>query len=54
VRHPEEVARRLRAFGEAGLRHVVLDVASALLSPRATLYGLVAVGRIARLLRGDS
>jgi phthiodiolone/phenolphthiodiolone dimycocerosates ketoreductase len=47
------VVRRLRAFGETGLRHVVLDVASALLSRRAALYGLLAVRRIARLLQGD-
>ena len=49
---PEQVARRLRAFGDVGLRHVVLDVASALLSLRAALYGLLAVRRIARMLRG--
>jgi phthiodiolone/phenolphthiodiolone dimycocerosates ketoreductase len=50
---PEQVATKLRAFGQAGLRHVVLDVASALLSRRAALYGLLAVRRIARSLRGD-
>jgi phthiodiolone/phenolphthiodiolone dimycocerosates ketoreductase len=50
---PEHVAGQLRAWGEAGLRHVVLDVASALLSRRAAIYGLVAVRRIARLLKGD-
>lgn len=48
---PEQVAGKLRAFGEAGVRHVVLFPASALLSRRAGIYGLLAIRKIARLLR---
>ncbi|KRE33900.1 methylene-tetrahydromethanopterin reductase [Mycobacterium sp. Soil538] len=47
----EQVVAKLRAFGEAGLRHVVLAPVSGLVSPRAALYGLWATGRIARALR---
>jgi phthiodiolone/phenolphthiodiolone dimycocerosates ketoreductase len=49
---PEQVAAKLRAFGDAGLRHVVLAPVSGLVSRRAALYGLWAVGRIARSLSG--
>jgi phthiodiolone/phenolphthiodiolone dimycocerosates ketoreductase len=48
---PEQVARKFQAFGNAGLRHVVLDPASALASPRAALYALWALPRIAGILR---
>jgi phthiodiolone/phenolphthiodiolone dimycocerosates ketoreductase len=48
---PEQIADKLRTFGEAGLRHVVLFPASAILSRRASIYGLLAVRKIARLLR---
>jgi phthiodiolone/phenolphthiodiolone dimycocerosates ketoreductase len=47
---PEQVAGRLRAFGEAGLRHVVLVLISPAISKRAAIYGLRATRRIARLL----
>ncbi|MGB9306624.1 MAG: LLM class flavin-dependent oxidoreductase, partial [Mycobacterium sp.] len=47
---PEQIAAKLRAFGEAGLRHVVLAPVSGLVSQRAALYGLWATGRIARSL----
>nr|WP_158021329.1 LLM class flavin-dependent oxidoreductase [Mycolicibacterium chubuense] len=49
-----QVVARLRAFGEAGLRHVVLAPVSGLVSPRAALYSLWATGRIARSLRRTS
>jgi phthiodiolone/phenolphthiodiolone dimycocerosates ketoreductase len=48
---PEQVAEKLRAFGAVGVRHVVLFPASALLSRRMALYGLLAIRKIARLLR---
>jgi phthiodiolone/phenolphthiodiolone dimycocerosates ketoreductase len=47
---PQQVAAKLRAFGDAGLRHVVLAPVSGLVSQRAALYGLWATGRIARSL----
>jgi phthiodiolone/phenolphthiodiolone dimycocerosates ketoreductase len=47
---PQQVAAKLRAFGGAGLRHVVLAPVSGLVSQRAALYGLWAIGRIARSL----
>ncbi|WP_322860410.1 LLM class flavin-dependent oxidoreductase [Mycobacterium europaeum] len=49
---PDQVVARLRAFGDAGMRHVVLAPVSGLVSKRAALYGLWATGRIARSLRG--
>jgi phthiodiolone/phenolphthiodiolone dimycocerosates ketoreductase len=48
---PQQVAQKLRVFGEAGVRHVVLFPASALLSRRAALYGLWAIRTIAQLVR---
>jgi phthiodiolone/phenolphthiodiolone dimycocerosates ketoreductase len=48
---PEQVVSKLRAFGDAGLRHVVLDLASALASRRAALYGLWAIRNIAGMLQ---
>ena len=48
---PDQVVTRLRAFGDAGLRHVVLAPVSGLVSKHAALYGLWATGRIARSLR---
>ncbi len=48
---PNQVVAKLRAFGDSGLRHVVLAPVSGLVSRRATLYGLRAVGQIARSLR---
>jgi phthiodiolone/phenolphthiodiolone dimycocerosates ketoreductase len=47
---PQQVAAKLQAFGDAGLRHVVLAPVSGLVSQRAALYGLWATGRIARSL----
>ncbi len=51
---PEQIAEKLRAYGDAGLRHVVLDLASALISRRAALYGIVAMWKIAALLKRGS
>ncbi|WP_231639797.1 LLM class flavin-dependent oxidoreductase [Mycobacterium sp. Marseille-P9652] len=51
---PRQVVAKLRAFGDAGLRHVVLAPVSGLVSKRAALYGLWATGRIARSLRGTA
>ncbi len=48
---PDQVVARLRAFGDAGMRHVVLAPVSGLVSKRAALYGLWATGRIVRSLR---
>ena len=48
---PEQVAGKLRALCEAGARHVVLFPASAIMSRRAAIYGLLAIRKIARLLR---
>jgi phthiodiolone/phenolphthiodiolone dimycocerosates ketoreductase len=48
---PEQIADKLREFGAAGLRHVVLSVGSSAFSPGMALYGLLATRKIARLLR---
>jgi phthiodiolone/phenolphthiodiolone dimycocerosates ketoreductase len=48
---PKQVVAKLRAFGDSGLRHVVLAPVSGLVSKHAALYGLWATGRIARSLR---
>jgi phthiodiolone/phenolphthiodiolone dimycocerosates ketoreductase len=45
---PEQVTTKLREFGEAGLRHVVLSLVSTLISKRAAVYGLRATRKIAR------
>ena len=45
---PKQVVAKLRAFGDSGLRHVVLAPVSGLVSKHAALYGLWATGRIAR------
>lgn len=50
----EDVVDRLRAYGEAGARHVVLSLSSALFSRRAAIYGQLAVPRIAWLLRSGT
>jgi len=47
---PAQVTAKLRAFGDAGLRHVVLAPVSGLVSKRAALYGLRATGAVARAL----
>ena len=49
---PEQIADKLKAFGEAGMRHVVLAPVSGLVSQRAALYGLWAMKKIARSLSG--
>jgi phthiodiolone/phenolphthiodiolone dimycocerosates ketoreductase len=49
----EAVADKLRAFGEVGLRHVVLAPVSGLVSRRAAIYGIRVMRRIARLLAGE-
>ncbi len=48
---PEQVAGKLRAFGEVGVRHVGLYPLSMIVSRRAALYGMWAVRKIARLVR---
>ncbi|ARG56180.1 LLM class flavin-dependent oxidoreductase [Mycobacterium kansasii] len=48
---PDQVVSRLREFGDAGLRHVVLAPVSGLVSKHAAGYGLWATGRVARSLR---
>jgi phthiodiolone/phenolphthiodiolone dimycocerosates ketoreductase len=48
---PEQVALKLRDFGDAGLRHVVLAPVSGLVSKKAALYGLRATAQVARALR---
>lgn len=50
---PEQVADKLKAFGEVGLRHVVLAPVSGLVSRRAAIYGIRVMRRIARLLAGE-
>ena len=50
---PGQVASKLRAFGEVGLRHVVLAPISGLVSKRAAIYGIWATGRIVRLLASE-
>ena len=48
---PEQVTRQLQAFGEAGMRNVILLLASAMVSQRHLLYGIHAIRKIARALR---
>jgi phthiodiolone/phenolphthiodiolone dimycocerosates ketoreductase len=48
---PEQVIAKLRAFGEAGLRHVILAPVSGLVSKRAAIYGLRTTAQVARALR---
>jgi phthiodiolone/phenolphthiodiolone dimycocerosates ketoreductase len=50
---PEQLASKLRAFGEVGLRHVVLAPVSGLVSKRAAMYGIRATRRMARLLASE-
>ena len=48
---PAQVIAKLRAFGEAGMRHVIVAPVSGLVSSRAALYGLRATAQVARALR---
>jgi phthiodiolone/phenolphthiodiolone dimycocerosates ketoreductase len=48
---PQEVVTRLRAFGEAGVQHVVLSLSSAIFSRRAAVYAQLTIPRIAWMLR---
>lgn len=48
---PAQVAAKLREFGEAGLRHVVLAPVSGLVPKRAALSALRATAEVARVLR---
>jgi len=50
---PEQLVARFRAFGEAGMRHVVPIFASALVSPEAASYSMDALHHIAHALRND-
>ena len=47
---PAEAVTQLRAYGEAGARHIVLILASAMISRKATLYGIRALRTIAGAL----
>ena len=47
---PDQATRKLQAYAEAGMRHVVLAPVSGLVSPRAALAGLFATRTIARSL----
>ncbi|HMM42657.1 MAG TPA: LLM class flavin-dependent oxidoreductase [Thermomicrobiales bacterium] len=47
---PQQVAGRIRAFGEAGLRHANLELASATVSPRAAANSMRAIWQIRRLV----
>jgi phthiodiolone/phenolphthiodiolone dimycocerosates ketoreductase len=51
---PEQVARKIREFGNAGLRHIVLAPLSGLVSRRAAIYSLRALYEIKRLLGRDA
>lgn len=51
---PDQVTTKLAAFGDAGLRHVVLAPISGLVSKRAAFYAFRAIGRIARSLSGKA
>ena len=48
----EQVVGKLRAFGEAGLRHVVLAPVSGLVSRSAAIYSFRAIRTIAHALAG--
>jgi phthiodiolone/phenolphthiodiolone dimycocerosates ketoreductase len=48
---PEQVTKRLRAYGDAGCRHVVIGLMSALISRKAAFNGLRAMWSISRALR---
>jgi phthiodiolone/phenolphthiodiolone dimycocerosates ketoreductase len=49
---PDKVVATLREFGEAGLRHVVPLLASAVVSPEAAAYSVAAMAEIAAALCG--
>jgi phthiodiolone/phenolphthiodiolone dimycocerosates ketoreductase len=51
---PEQLVTKLRAFGEAGLRHVVPVMTSAAVSAEAAAYSMEAMTKIAQALQsGD-
>ncbi len=50
----DEVVAKLREFGQAGVRHVVISLSSAVFSRRAAIYGQLAIPRIARALRNGT
>jgi phthiodiolone/phenolphthiodiolone dimycocerosates ketoreductase len=50
---PEQLASKLRVFGEVGLRHVVLAPVSGLVTKRAAIYGIRATRRVAQLLASE-
>jgi phthiodiolone/phenolphthiodiolone dimycocerosates ketoreductase len=45
---PEQVVAQLRAYGDVGLRHAILQVASAAISRKAALYSTRALRAIAK------
>lgn len=48
---PQQIVQKLRAFGEAGLRHVVPWVPSALVSRESSQFTIQALGHISHALR---
>ena len=50
---PEQVAGKLKAYGEAGLQHVDLAPVSGLVSRRAAVYGILSMRKIVRLLAAE-
>ncbi len=48
---PEQLVHKFRAFGEAGLRHVVPILASAAVSEAAAQFSVQALGEIAQALQ---
>ncbi len=48
---PEQVASKLQAYGEAGLRHVVPVLLSAMVSQEAAAFSVQAITEIAQRLR---
>ncbi len=48
---PEQIVARLRAFGEAGLRHVVPIIVSAAISEEAARFSVEAMSEFARALQ---
>lgn len=48
---PEQIVARMRQYRAVGVRHVNFELVSAVVSPKAALYSIRAIGRIARELR---
>ncbi len=50
---PEQIVSKLRAFGEAGLRHVVPIIVSAAVSEQAAQFSVQAITEIAHALQSE-